>query len=257
MARANSRLIAMRGQMHLLDAMEHAGAAKHDGTNDLTAERIEWKGPVEIHVRNLTLAYQGGEAVVDGLNTVFESGQIHTITGASGSGKSTLISALLGLHKPQSGEISISGKTLGSEVSSQQWLGHVAYLAQQPFLFSGSVRDNLTLGTANAALDESRILELMRRLHLTEALGANPLDFKLNEGGSNLSGGQQQRLALIRALQLRRSVLILDEATSSLDPEMRDAVLDLLREEAQRGTTVLLVTHDSEIARGFSGVKLA
>jgi ABC-type bacteriocin/lantibiotic exporter with double-glycine peptidase domain len=114
----------------------------------------------------------------------------------------------------------------------------------------------LTLGTANAALDEIRVLELMRRLHLTEALGANPLDFKLNEGGSNLSGGQQQRLALIRALQLGRSVLILDEATSSLDPAMRDAVLVLLQEEAQRGTTILLVTHDSEIAQGHSGVQL-
>ena len=87
-------------------------------------------------------------------------------------------------------------------------------------------------------------------LDLTD-LGANPLDFQLNEGGSNLSGGQQQRLALIRALQLRRSVLVLDEATSSLDPACGTPSLDLLQEEAQRGTTVLLVTHDTEIAQGL------
>jgi ABC-type multidrug transport system fused ATPase/permease subunit len=262
MARANSRLIAMRGQMHLLDAMENAGKSEFSEAPDMVkrnvdvASRVEIAGPVEIKVHDLTLAYESGDPVITELNAVFESGQIHAITGASGSGKSTLINALLGLHAPKSGRISICGHALGDDLSSQQWLGHVAYLAQQPFLFSGTVRDNLTLGTANAALDEIRVLELMRRLHLTEALGANPLDFKLNEGGSNLSGGQQQRLALIRALQLGRSVLILDEATSSLDPAMRDAVLVLLQEEAQRGTTILLVTHDSEIAQGHSGVQL-
>ena len=258
MARANSRLIAMRGQMHLLDAMENAGLAATDtSTKEKSVERIALDNPVEIQVRDLTLAYEGHEPVVKGLDTSFAPGQIHTITGASGSGKSTLISALLGLHEPQSGDVLISGKSLGQEISSQQWLGHVAYLAQQPFLFSGTIRDNLTLGVQDGPLDEARVLDLIQRLHLTDTLGPEPLQFLLNEGGSNLSGGQQQRLALIRALQLARPVLILDEATSSLDSVMRDAVLDLLGEETQRGTTVLLVTHDAEIAQGFSSVKLA
>ena len=258
MARANSRLIAMRGQMHLLDAMENAGlAATEPCTKEKSVERIALDNPVEIQVRDLTLAYEGHNPVVKGLDAAFAPGQIHTITGASGSGKSTLISALLGLHKPQSGEVLISGKSLGQQISSPQWLGHVAYLAQQPFLFSGTIRDNLTLGVQDGTLDEARVLDLMRRLHLTDTLGTEPLQFLLNEGGSNLSGGQQQRLALIRALQLARPVLILDEATSSLDSVTRDAVLDLLREETQRGTTVLLVTHDAEIAQGFSSVKLA
>jgi ABC-type multidrug transport system fused ATPase/permease subunit len=258
MARANSRLIAMRGQMHLLDAMENAGLAATDtSTKETSVERIALDNPVEIQVRDLTLAYEGHDPVVKGLDASFTPGQIHTVTGASGSGKSTLISALLGLHKPQSGDVLISGKSLGQEISSQQWLGHVAYLAQQPFLFSGTIRDNLTLGVQDGTLDEARVLDLMKRLHLTDTLGPDPLQFQLNEGGSNLSGGQQQRLALIRALQLTRPVLILDEATSSLDSVMRNAVLELLGEEAQRGTTVLLVTHDAEIAQGFSSVKLA
>ena len=261
MARANSRLIAMRGQMHLLDAMENAGIAASDEHPIATVpSRIDLTEPIQIEVHDLTLAYEGGAPVVQGLDTTFKPGQIHAITGASGSGKSTLISALLGLHVPQSGRITVSGHALGGQLSSHQWLGHVAYLAQQPFLFNGSVRDNLTLGGSDGALDsamdESRVLELMERLNLLETFGENPLNFQLNEGGSNLSGGQQQRLALIRALQLGRSVLVLDEATSSLDPAMRNIVLDLLQEEAQRGTSVLLVTHDAEIAQHLPGVRL-
>jgi len=147
MARANSRLIAMRGQMHLLDAMENAGIAASDEHPIATVpSRIDLTEPIQIEVHDLTLAYEGGAPVVQGLDATFKPGQIHAITGASGSGKSTLISALLGLHVPQSGRITVSGHALGGQLSSHQWLGHVAYLAQQPFLFNGSVRDNLTLG---------------------------------------------------------------------------------------------------------------
>ena len=77
----------------------------------------------------------------------------------------------------------------------------------------------------------------------------NPLEFELHEGGSNLSGGQQQRLALLRALQTDRTVLILDEATSALDGELRSVVFDLLRERAEAGCNVILVTHDRELAQ--------
>jgi ABC-type bacteriocin/lantibiotic exporter with double-glycine peptidase domain len=88
----------------------------------------------------------------------------------------------------------------------------------------------------------------MRILQLEECLGGSPLDFQLQEGGSNLSGGQQQRLALLRALQVHRPVLILDEATSALDTELRDVVFALLRDRASQGCNVILVTHDREIA---------
>jgi ABC-type transport system involved in cytochrome bd biosynthesis fused ATPase/permease subunit len=256
MARANSRLIAMRGQMHLLDAMKNAGASSNSRTEPAMTANQPLEGPVQINVQHLSLRYAEGEPVVSDLNAEFESGKIHAITGASGSGKSTLVSALLGLHPPHTGSIRISGQELGRDLSSQQWLGHVAYLAQQSFLFNGTVRDNLTLGDATGQFDEQRVLHLMERLNLQETLGSDPLNFELNEGGSNLSGGQQQRLALIRALQLGRPVLMLDEATSSLDPAMRDAVLELLQEEAQRGTTILLVTHDPLIASGMHEIKL-
>ena len=125
----------------------------------------------------------------------------------------------------------------------------MGYLSQQPFLFQGSVRDNLTLRVPGATLNEERVTSLIQKLHLDDCLGNNPLEFGLHEGGSNLSGGQQQRLALLRALQVHRPVLILDEATSALDSELRDVVFDLLRERAAAGCNVILVTHDNELAQ--------
>ena len=255
MARINARMIAMRGQLHLLDAMEAGTGGDWEGPEEASAEL---PGPVGIEVRNLTLGYDAGDGpVVEGLNFTFEGGALTAITGPSGSGKSTLVSAMLGLHAPSGGSVLVGGRPLGSELTTPAWLSHVAYLAQQPFLFAGTVSENLCLGDDAAVLDEERIGALIERLGLADALGAQPLDFVLNEGGSNLSGGQQQRLALVRALQWRRPVLILDEATSSLDPAMRDAVMAVLREEAAAGTTVLLVTHDVALVEGVRELGLS
>ena len=124
----------------------------------------------------------------------------------------------------------------------------MGYLSQQPFLFQGTVRENLTLRVPGATVNEAKALELVQQLHLSECLGSDPLAFELQEGGSNLSGGQQQRLALLRALQVERPVLILDEATSALDTELRDVVFELLQGRAKTGCNVILVTHDKQLA---------
>lgn len=255
MARINARMIAMRGQLHLLDAMESGTGGDWNATATAPSELAQ---PIGIEVRDLNLRYSTSTApVVHGLNFRFEPGTITAITGTSGSGKSTLVSALLGLHAPESGSVWVGDQELGSStLSVQTWLSHVAYLAQHPFLFAGTLRENLTLGDDAAVLDEARIVSLIDRLGLAEALGTSPMDFVLNEGGSNLSGGQQQRLALVRALQWSRPVLVLDEATSSLDTGMRDAVMGVLEEEASRGTTVLLVTHDEAIASDAQCLRL-
>ena len=139
-------------------------------------------------------------------------------------------------------------KAIGQELPSQQWLQLVGYLGQHPFLFKGTVRENLTLRIPGVEVDDSMANHLIDELKLRECLGQNPLEFKVQEGGSNLSGGQQQRLALLRAMQVKRPVLILDEATSALDPKLRNVVFKLLRERALEGSNVILVTHDSELA---------
>ncbi|NDC88518.1 MAG: ATP-binding cassette domain-containing protein, partial [Bacteroidetes bacterium] len=139
-------------------------------------------------------------------------------------------------------------RKLYADLGQLEWLAQTAYLAQHPFLFEGTVKENLTLRIPSFQLDVDLVNNLVDRLELRSSLGDDPLQFVLQEGGSNLSGGQQQRLALLRALQVERPVLILDEATSALDERMRDVVFSLLRERADAGATVILVTHDMEIA---------
>ena len=97
------------------------------------------------------------------------------------------------------------------------------------------MRENLTLGVHGAPVNEELVHQLVSQLSLEDCLGSDPLNFELQEGGSNLSGGQQQRLSLLRALQIQRPVLILDEATSALDLTLRDAVFELLRQRANTG----------------------
>ena len=182
------------------------------------------------------------------VNVEFASGKINAIVGPSGCGKSTLINALMGIHSPEHGSISFIEKPTGDVLPKTEHLSQTAYLSQHPFLFSGTVLENLTLRVPGVKVDAIKVLELIDRLQLNQCLGSNPLEFILSEGGKNLSGGEQQRLAILRALQINRPVLILDEATSALDVGMRGIILSILKEQAEKGVTVVLVTHDEELA---------
>ena len=254
MSRLNGAIMQMRVQQYVLETIERGCLSQPDATEQNTTEST-LLASVDLHVKRATLSYQAMECpVLEHLEHAFSQGKIHAIVGPSGSGKSTLVSALLGLHKPEQGSIQVLSNdqiqfNLGEDLSLQQWMLNVGYLSQQPFLFLGTVRDNLTLRVPNAELNEEMIETLIHKLKLDECLGSNPLEFKLHEGGSNLSGGQQQRLALLRALQIQRPVLVLDEATSALDNELRDVVFELLQERASAGCNVILVTHDRELAQ--------
>ena len=95
---------------------------------------------------------------------------------------------------------------------------------------------------------------MVQRLGLEDCLGEAPLDFHLNEGGTNLSGGQQQRLALVRALQVVQPILFLDEATSALDDATRDSVFGVLKELTDMGVNIIIITHDRELASNCDDV---
>ena len=252
MSRLNAAVIQMRRQAHILPAMEvniPLGDAmpQHKSTEKTIRD-------VGIRLNNLTVGYvDGGEPVLINLNFTFLPGQIHAIVGPSGAGKSTLVNAILGLVSPQGGSIEIHNQEnehymLGMDMDPSSWLSNIAYLSQEPFLFQGTVEQNLTMGIQNRHVDVAIFSQLCTELKLHEALGPNPLEFQLHEGGTNLSGGQRQRLALLRALLLQRPILILDEATSALDVELRDVVFQLLTRKARSGCTILMVTHDRELA---------
>ena len=254
MNRINSQVFGMRSNYFMLNRIEDALEEL-----DRTARASDFEMPAVwpqavIHLHNLSVKYEAmAEAVFENLTWTFEPSKINAIVGPSGSGKSTLVNSLLGLQPNSQGAVRVGTSmdqlmNLGRSIDTHTWLAQVGYLSQAPFLFSGSVEENLTMRIPGASVDKPMALELIRRLDLTECLGRDPMAFKLLEGGNNLSGGQQQRLAILRALIHKRSVLVLDEATSALDQANRDKVFALLRERANDGTTVVLITHDMEVA---------
>jgi ABC-type multidrug transport system fused ATPase/permease subunit len=255
MSRLNGTIMSMRAQRYVLATMETGAESSH---SSVAAKKMDFdveNQSVSIQLVKVTLGYEALEKpIIEGLNHTFESGKLHAIVGPSGSGKSTLISSLLGLHRTEKGAVKVryAGEepsiALGTDIGLHSWLLNVAYLSQHPFLFTGTVRENLTLGVQGAPVNEKLVHRLVSQLSLEDCLGSDPLNFELQEGGSNLSGGQQQRLSLLRALQIQRPVLILDEATSALDQALRDTVFELLRERANTGCNVILVTHDLELA---------
>ena len=252
MTRLNTIRMGWISNMYVLETMENGAEGVAMISGPLGSMQLNGVAPC-IELSSLTLGYKGLDApVLAGLHHRFEPGKIHAVVGPSGSGKSTLVSAMLGLHAPSNGTIvAQSGESewqLGRDVGIQGWLENIGYLSQNPFLFRGSVRDNFTFRVKGRKVDEDRFGAIAERLGLLEVLGHNPLDFELNEGGSNLSGGQQQRLALLRALQLEAPILMLDEATSALDHASRDEVFALLRERAETGGMVIIITHDRELA---------
>jgi ABC-type multidrug transport system fused ATPase/permease subunit len=261
MNRLNTHIMGMRSNYHILNTIESGldewkeNPENPENSNHVPVDKSKSCWPqASIEIENLTVGYEAlDQPILSNLNCTFAPGQIHAIVGPSGSGKSTLVNTILGLHPPISGEIQVGSSlddqaTLRHEVPVKAWLANIGYLSQQPFLFNGSVRENLTMRVPNMTVDEEEVNRLIARLDLTDCLGDEPLEFELLEGGNNLSGGQQQRLAILRALRIQRPVLILDEATSALDGLKRDAVFELLRKRADSGTNVLLITHDMSLA---------
>jgi ABC-type multidrug transport system fused ATPase/permease subunit len=253
MSRINGAMMEMRRGMYSMAAMEKGVSAVQASSAQEKLETLELNSPPAIVLEGLTVGYTSlPEPVLSGLNHVFEAGRIHAIVGASGSGKSTLVNAMLGLHPLDAGEIRISDGpgewVLGTTCTKESWLAELGYLSQQPFFFSGTVRDNLTFRAPGRQVDGPLVADLIERLGLKSCLGESPLEFELNEAGTNLSGGQQQRLALLRSLQIPTKVLLLDEATSALDVDSRDKVFGLLRERAEAGTLIIIITHDREMA---------
>jgi ATP-binding cassette, subfamily B, bacterial PglK len=261
MTRLNGQIMALRSNYYVINTIEAALQSwasnpdnpEHPEHTPVDPSTSDWQ-QANITLEGLTIGYKTlTEPVLANLNCTFAPGQIHAIVGPSGSGKSTLVNTILGLHPPISGEIQVGRSsddqaTLREEVPVKAWLANVGYLSQQPFLFNGTVRENLTMRVPNMTVDDEEVNRLIAHLDLTDCLGDKPLEFELLEGGNNLSGGQQQRLAILRALRIQRPVLILDEATSALDGLKRDAVFELLRKRADSGTNVLLITHDMSLA---------
>ncbi|MBO5518363.1 MAG: amino acid ABC transporter ATP-binding protein [Firmicutes bacterium] len=188
----------------------------------------------------------GNVKAVDDVSLHIHKGEVVCIIGPSGSGKSTLIRCLHGLEVPDSGELYVNDKLVDFSKDTTKDLAHIGFVFQLFNLFPHkTVLENLTLGPVKAGgvpqkQAEETAIKLLTRVGLAE---------KANDYPASLSGGQKQRVAIARALCQSPEVILFDEPTSALDPEMIGEVLNVMKELADEGMTLAVVTHEMGFAR--------
>jgi ATP-binding cassette, subfamily B, bacterial PglK len=191
---------------------------------------------------NVSFGYEGGPPLaLDNVSFTIERGQSVGIVGPTGAGKSTLVDILLGLLEPGQGRVLVDGADLWDV--RDEWRQVVGYVPQSSYLMPTSVRTNVALGVDADKIDDEAVWAALTRASLRDVVEALPgqLDFSLGEAGSGVSGGQRQRLGIARALYHRPDVLILDEATSSLDVETEAEITQTLSQLT--GLTKIVVAH--------------
>ena len=199
-----------------------------------------------IEVKNLRKSFDGTE-VLKGINETINKGDVACIIGPSGSGKSTFLRCLNLLEIPTGGQIIFEGENLTAKgVDLNLHRQKMGMVFQQFHLFPHmTVIDNLTMAPvllkkATKAQAEKKGMELLERVGLADRASAYPAE---------LSGGQKQRVAIVRALCMNPDVMLFDEPTSALDPEMVGEVLDVMKELAKEGMTMVVVTHEMGFAK--------
>ena len=199
-----------------------------------------------IEVRDLYKKF-GDNSVLNGINESFEKGEKVVIIGPSGSGKSTLLRCLNLLETPTSGSIFFEGEEITAKGCDIDRVRRKMGMVFQHFnLFPHkTIMQNITLAPVKLGVmskDQAgeRALELLKRVGLSD---------KADQYPDSLSGGQKQRIAIVRALAMNPDVMLFDEPTSALDPEMVGEVLEVMRELAEAGMTMIVVTHEMGFAR--------
>jgi ABC-type multidrug transport system fused ATPase/permease subunit len=197
----------------------------------------------DIRLSNVSFAYpESDNLILNDVSLYFAPGEIVAIVGKSGSGKSTLVDLCLGILKPKQGSAKIS--SLDPNAAFSKWPGSVGYVPQTVFIVDGTIRENVCLGFNPNDFSDEDVLRVMSLANLNEYLDKSTygLETQVGEGGYKLSGGQRQRLGIARALITNPKLVILDEATSSLDPHSEKAISDSLL-KIRGNVTIVLIAH--------------
>ena len=210
-----------------------------ESAGEQTVPGTQTDNAVEIH--SIRFSYTGEEDVLRAFSLEVKKGECVAITGASGCGKTTLSKLLLGLYPLGDGDIRVNGASMREE-NLAELRRQIAYVPQEPYLFQGSIAENIRMGRPEATEEEIR--QAAKQAHAHEFIMEFPEGYntKVGERGNNLSGGQRQRIAIARAILKDTPVLLLDEATSALDNESEQAVNEALR-NLQGQKTILMIAH--------------
>jgi ABC-type bacteriocin/lantibiotic exporter with double-glycine peptidase domain len=202
----------------------------------------------EIGFKNVSFKYHSSKDwILEGLDLSIKSGESVGIIGPSGAGKTTFLDVLLGLLEPQEGKITFNQEPF--EESIGQWRSQVAYLPQEIFLTDSSLKSNVALGLPLEKIDEEKVLKSLSQAKLDVLVSELPdgIETLLGENGIRLSGGQRQRVALARSFYYQRNVLILDEATSSLDNETEREIVEEIKDFKAEKTLIVIAHRYSTI----------
>ena len=194
---------------------------------------------------DVSFSYTNNENILENINLIIKRGDSIGIVGESGSGKSTFVDMLLGLNLPGSGTVMIDDQQLSMN-NLVSWRKQIGYIPQKIYLFDGSVGDNIVFGRE---YDEDRLVKVLQKVKLWELfVNKEGINTEVGEGGKLLSGGQQQRVAIARALYGEPDILILDEATSSLDAKIEMDIMNEIYNLTEK-KTLIIISHNENILK--------
>lgn len=212
-----------------------------------SVEEEDAKQPVQnmsqsISVDHLNYSYNNGEQVLKDISFNVEAGKVTAIVGPSGSGKTTLFSLFERFYKPQEGSISIGGTSI-NDFTLLSWRSQIGYVSQESPIVSGTIRDNICYGIDRDITDEE-LNQVAKMAYADQFISELPngYDTEVGERGMKLSGGQRQRIAIARAFLRNPKILMLDEATSSLDSKSEKVVQQALN-QLMKGRTTIVIAH--------------
>jgi len=211
--------------------------------------------PVVMELIEVGKSYPGNPPVeaLRGINLVVRRGELLALVGTSGSGKSTMLNIMGALDRPTSGKLCVDGQDLSNfsdrELSTLRG-SRIGFIFQQFHLIAGlSVLENVSTGLLYQGINRS-----LRMEKATQLLSRVGLGDRMTHLPHELSGGQQQRVAIARALMGDPAIVLADEPTGNLDSETSEEIMDLIHQLNEGGSTIVVVTHDGELARSLPGV---
>lgn len=206
---------------------------------DMTIAELKPKS-FDIELRNVSFAYNS-RTVIDHVSLKVPQGSTCAIVGPSGSGKTTLCNLIARFWDVQNGEVLVGGENV-KDCTADSLLKHISMVFQNVYLFHDTIENNIRFGNPDATHEE--VVEAAKKAQCNDFISALPNDYNtiVGEAGSTLSGGEKQRISIARAILKNAPIVILDEATSSVDPENEHALLSAIR-ELTRGKTLISIAH--------------
>jgi ABC-type multidrug transport system fused ATPase/permease subunit len=226
--------------LDLIEELEELSSGS-EKVDDLNFDHVGFTG--EIKLQNITLTYPTKRLpAVKDISLKIKQGQVVSFVGPSGAGKTTVIDVILGVLNPDSGNVQIQGYPPLSAI--KLWPGAIGYVPQDVMISNGTIRQNVCLGYSLGAVEEEDIWQALEVAQLAEFIRELPegLDTPVGDRGTKLSGGQRQRLGIARAMFTKPKLLVLDEATSSLDGTTEASISEAVH-NLKGGVTIVMIAH--------------